>query len=139
MRKAAIILAAIIGSGWFAAGITGCQGDIPSQKPEDYVSGVVSEMKTQAVEEIMKAFANEVEDFFRNDDLAASLGISSEEQGKLEESIKDYINQYSQDEDKLNEAKESLDELLENVNGLSAEELQDKISNIFNESETVGE
>ena len=95
------------------------------------MGGVVSEIKTQAVEEIKKAFADEVEDFFKSDDLAASLGISSEEQGKLEESIKDYINQYSQDEDKLNEAKESLDELLENVNGLSAEELQDKISDIF--------
>lgn len=130
MRKATIILAAIIGSGWLA---TGCQGDISPQNPEDYVGGVVSEIKTQAVEEIKKAFADEVEDFFRSDDLADSLGIGSGEQGKLEESIKDYINQYSQDEDKLNEAKESLNELLENVNGLSAEELQDKISDIFNQ------
>ncbi|MDE7321706.1 MAG: hypothetical protein K2N73_03075 [Lachnospiraceae bacterium] len=135
MRKAAIILAALIGSGWFAAGITGCQGDISSQKPEDYVSGVVSDIKTQAVEEIKKAFANEVEDFFKNDDLASSLGISSEEQGKLEKSIKDYISQYSQDEEKLSEAKEALDKLLDSAGEFSADELQDKISDIFQNKE----
>ncbi len=135
MRKAAIILAALIGSGWFAAGVTGCQGDVSSQKPEDYVSGVVSDIKAQAVEELKKAFADEVEDFFKSDDLAASLGISSDEQGKLEESIKDYISQYSQDEEKLNDAKESLDKLLENAGEFSADELQDKISDIFQNKE----
>lgn len=137
MRKAVVILAVLIGSGWLAAGTAGCRNDASSQllpqEPEDYVSGVVSDIKAQAAEEIKKAFAGEVEDFFRSNDLASSLGISSDDQGKLEKSIKDYINQYSQNEEKLSEAKESLDKLLQEAEGLSADELQDKIADIFKE------
>lgn len=137
MRKAVIILAALIGSGWLAAGVTGCQDDpaskVSAENSEDYVSSVVSDIKAQAAEEIGKAFTKEVEDFFKDGDLAESLGISSDEQGKLENSIKDYIDQYSQNEDKLNEAKESLEKLLENADGLSADELQSKITDIFKE------
>lgn len=139
MRKAAVILAALLGSGWLASGLTGCQGDLSSQlstdKTENYVSGVVNDIKAQAAEEIKKAFAKEVEDFFKNNDLAASLGISSDEQGKLENSIKTYISQYSQNEEKLSEAKESLEKLLDNAEGLSADELQSKISDIFKDKE----
>lgn len=132
MKKAAVILAALIGSVWLA---TGCQGDLsaqlPSEKSGEYVSGVVNDIKAQAAEEIKKVFASEVEDFFKNGDLAASLGISSDEQGKLEESIKTYISRYSENEEKLSEAKESLEKLLENAEGLSADELQGKVSDIF--------
>lgn len=133
MKKTIKILAALIGSGWLMAGVAGHQGDASSETQGNYVNGVVNDIKAQATEEIKKAFASEVEEFFKNNDLASSLGISSEEQGKLETSIKNYISSYSQDEDKLDEAKASVKKLLGNADGLSADELQAKISDIFNQ------
>lgn len=108
-------------------------GNQTQQSPEQYVDSVVSDIRTQAAEEFKKAFANEVTAFFKNDDLSKTLGIDSDGQARLEESIKLYIDHYSMDEEKLSEAKASLDALLQNAEGLSAEEIQDRIKGIFEE------
>ncbi len=116
-----------------AGGAGSLWGDGTSQNPGEYVDSVASDIKTRAAEEFKKAFSNEVTAFFRSDDLAKTLGVDSDGQAKLEESIKSYIEQYSMDEEKLGRAKESLNTLLENAQGLSAEELQDRIGEIFGE------
>ena len=131
MKKAVMAAAAV--SVLIAGGTGSCQGGLPAQNPEEYVGSVVSDIKTQAAEELKKAFSNEVSAFFQSDDLSKTLGLDSDGQTKLEESIKSYIDHYSMDEEKLSEAKESLDTLLQNVEGLSAEELQDRIEGIFKE------
>lgn len=104
-----------------------------AQSPEQYADSIVSDIKTQAAEEFKKAFVNEVAAFFKSDDLSKSLGIDSDGQAMLEESIKSYIDHYSMDEEKLSEAKASLDALLQNAESLSAEELQDRLKGIFEE------
>lgn len=129
MKKA--VMAAVVLGAVMAGGVGACQGDSAAQNPEEYVGSVMEDIKAQAAEELKKALANEVSAFFKSDDLSKSLGIDSEGQAKLEESIKTYINNYSADEEKLSEAKESLDTLLENAEGLSVEEIQDRISGIF--------
>ena len=116
-----------------AGGMGIFHGDRAAQNPENYVDSVVSDIKTQAAEEFKKAFSNEVTAFFKNDDLSKTLGIDSDGQAKLEESIKAYIDHYSMDEEKLSEAKESLDMLLQNAEGLSAEEIENRIKGIFEE------
>lgn len=120
--KRAFMTTLVIGV-MMAGGMGGCQGDLVAQNPEGYVDSVVSDIKAQTAEELKKVFTNEVREFFKSDDSA--------EQAKLEESIKTFINQYSADEEKLSEAKESLDTLLQNVEGLSPEEIQDRIAGIF--------
>lgn len=110
-------------------GMGGCQGDLSAQAPE--MENVVSDIKAQAAEELRKAFSQEVSDFFKSDDLSKALGDDGEGQAKLEESIRSFIDDYSTDEEKLSEAKASLDSLLQNAEGLSAEEIQDRIEGIF--------
>ena len=63
--------------------------------------------------------------------MSKALGDDGEGQAKLEESIRSFIDDYSTDEEKLSEAKASLDSLLQNAEGLSAEEIQDRIEGIF--------
>jgi outer membrane murein-binding lipoprotein Lpp len=115
--------------------LTGCvsnaQTSAVSDNAKDYINGTVDELKAQAAEEMKKAFANEVIEFFKSDDLSKSLGLDSGEQQKLEESIKQYIDNYDLDEEKLKEVKGSVEELLQNAKGLSETELQDKVSAIF--------
>lgn len=129
MKKA--VMTAVVAGVLLTGGIGASQKDSTAQNQEGYAGSVVDDIKMQAAEEFKKAFANEVSAFFKNDDLSKSLGIDSAGQAKLEESIRTYINNYSADEEKLSEAKESLDILLENAEGLSAEEIQDRISGIF--------
>lgn len=130
--KRAIVTAAVVGV-LMAGGMGIGHKNQAQQGPEQYVDGVVSDIRTQAAEEFKRLFANEVTAFFQNDDLSRTLGIESDGQARLEESIKSYINQYSMDEEKLSEAKASLDELLQNAEGLSIEEIQDRIKGIFEE------
>lgn len=131
MKRA--VMTVVVAGALMAGGMGGCQGGLSAQNPEEYMGSVVSDIKTQAAEELKKAFSNEVSEFFQSDDLSKTLGLDSDGQTKLEESIKSYIEHYSMDEEKLNEAKDSLDTLLQNVEGLSAEELQDRIEGIFEE------
>ena len=127
MRRA--IMTAMAVSALMAGGMGGCQGDLSAQAPE--MENVVSDIKAQAAEELRKAFSQEVSDFFKSDDLSKALGDDGEGQAKLEESIRSFIDDYSTDEEKLSEAKASLDSLLQNAEGLSAEEIQDRIEGIF--------
>ena len=114
-----------------AGGIGGCQGDMAAQAPEEYVDSVVSDIRAQAAEELKKAFSNEVSEFFGSDDLSKMLGVDGTQQAELEESVRSFIDQYSSDEEKLSEAKASLDALLQSAEGLSPEEIQDRIEGIF--------
>ncbi|MBQ2257198.1 MAG: hypothetical protein II247_00790 [Lachnospiraceae bacterium] len=127
MRKTAVVLTAVIGS----ALIAGCQADFPSQDTDGYVKEIVNDVKEQAVQELKKAFASEVSDFFASDDLSVTLGMTGEEKEQLEKSIREYIDAYSKDEQKLGEAKEEVEKLFENADGLTAEELQNKVKKIF--------
>jgi len=125
------VLTAVVVSTLMAGGIGGCQGDMAAQAPEEYVDSVVSDIRAQAAEELKKAFSNEVSEFFGSDDLSKMLGVDGTQQAELEESVRSFIDQYSSDEEKLSEAKASLDALLQSAEGLSPEEIQDRIEGIF--------
>lgn len=127
MRKIAVVLAAVFGS----VLIAGCQADFPSQDMDGYVKEIVNDVKEQAVQELKKAFASEVSAFFASDDLSAALDMTGEEKEQMEKSIREYIDAYSMDEQKLSEAKEEVEKLFENADGLTAEELQNKVKKIF--------
>ena len=127
MRKIAVVLAAVIGS----VCIAGCQADFTPQDTDGYVKEIVNDVKEQAVQELKKAFASEVSDFLASDDLSVTLGMTGEEKEQLENSIREYIDAYSMDEQKLGEAKEEVEKLFENADGLTAEELQNKVKKIF--------
>lgn len=121
MKKA--VLTAMVISALMAGGVGGFLGDTANQK----------ECADSAGEELRKVFSDEISAFFKSDDLSKTLGIDSSGQAGLEESVRTYISRYSMDEEKLGEAKASLDTLLQNAEGLSVEELQDRIEGIFKE------
>lgn len=81
------------------------------------------------------AFTQEVKAFFESSDLSDTLGISKETQAQIEESLRSYIDNYELDEDGLNEAKAAVNEVLENAKGLSTEEIEDRLSQIFEKQE----
>lgn len=126
--KRAVMTAAVVGV-LMAGGVGGCLEKQTVQSPDNYMDNI----KAQAAEELKKAFTNEVSAFFKSDDLSKTLGLDSAGQAELEESIKTYIDHYSMNEEKLNEAKQSLETFLQNTEGLSAEEIQDRIEGIFKE------
>lgn len=130
--KRAVLTTVVIGV-LMAGGMGSCQGDLAVQNTAQSMDSVASDMKAQAAEELKKVFSDEVAAFFKSDDLSETLGIDSDGQAGLEESIRTYIDRYSMDEEKLSEAKESFDTLLQNAEGLSTEEIQNRIERIFAE------
>ena len=105
----------------------GCQPIVS----EEYVEKAVDDIKAEAVKSLKKAIKKEVEEFFASDDLASTLGISSQDMKEIEKSIRNYVDNYEFDEESLKEIKSSVEYVLDNADGLSAEELESKIKQIF--------
>lgn len=118
--------------------LTGCQGDIAldnvGDKISESVNDTIARTKKQVSDDIKSALADEVQAFIKSDDLAVTLGISAEEQESINESIRDYIDNYEFDEEQLKAAKETVEEFLEGAKGLSTEEIKKNIADIFEES-----
>lgn len=122
--------------------LTACQGDITidnvGDKVSESVNDTITRTKEQVRDELKNALTGEIQEFITNNDLGTSLGISSEDQESINDSIRSYIDNYEADEEQLKAAKESVEELLENAKGLSAEEIKKNIADIF-ESEDSNE
>lgn len=118
--------------------LTGCQGDLAIDSISDQISesvnDTIAKTKKQVSDEIKNALSDEVQAFIKSDDLAASLGISAEEQERINESVRSYIDNYELDEEQLKAAKETVEEFLETAKGLSTEEIKKNIAEIFEES-----
>lgn len=123
-----MIFALLAGGGILAAG---CQERTPARDTGGLVEGVVGEIMTHAAEEIKDAVADGIEEYFESGDFAAELGISGEKNEELMDNIKNYLKTYSADEEKLARAKEEVEALLENAQGLSVESIEEKLSEIF--------
>lgn len=106
---------------------SGCQGSVS----QNDIDKVVEDVKSEAVKKLKKAFLKEVEEFFVSDDLASTLGISSEEKKKIQSSIRVYVDNYEFDEETLKEVKASVEGILQNAEGLSTEEIENKIKQVF--------
>lgn len=115
--------------------LTGCQSDVTidnvGDKISESVSDTIAKTKKQVSDDIKSALAEEVKAFINSDDLAVTLGIDAKEQERLNESIQSYIDSYELDEEQLKEAKQTVEEFLESAKGLSVDEIQKNISDIF--------
>ena len=95
------------------------------------MSDTIAKTKKQVSDDIKSALAEEVKAFINSDDLAVTLGIDAKEQERLNESIQSYIDSYELDEEQLKAAKQTVEEFLESAKGLSVDEIQKNISDIF--------
>ena len=75
----------------------------------------VEDIKAEAVNQLKKAVIKELEEFFAADELASTLGISSQDLKNIENSIKNYIENYEFDEESLKEIKSSVEMFLNNA------------------------
>lgn len=123
MKQIKIVIALL----FVALTFSGCQPDFSNGG----IDKVVEDIKAEAVNQLKKAVIKELEEFFAADELASTLGISSQDLKNIENSIKNYIENYEFDEESLKEIKSSVEMFLNNADGLSADELEKKIKEIF--------
>ena len=123
MKQIKIVIALL----FVALTFSGCQPDFSNGG----IDKVVEDIKAEAVNQLKKAVRKELEEFFAADELASTLGISSQDLKLIENAVKNYVENYEFDEESLKEIIASAEMLLNNTEGLSAEELEKKLKEIF--------
>ena len=124
MKKAFLtvtIAAALLGS---------CKAQLP-EKIQEQINAGQSELSRKASEEMKDAFTSQLEEFLKSSDLGESLGISSEEQHKIGQSIIDYVDQYELNEEELTKIQDSVKGLLQNTEGMDFQSIESMVNSIL--------
>ncbi len=124
MKKAFLtvtIAAALLGS---------CKAQLP-EKIQEQINAGQSELSRKASEEMKDAFTSQLEEFLKSSDLGESLGISSEEQQKIGQSIIDYVDQYELNEEELTKIQDSVKGLLQNTEGMDFQSIESMVNSIL--------
>lgn len=123
--KRVIMIAAIA-----VVALSSCEGQF-SDKLQEQIQAKQEEAGQQASQQMKDAFVSQLGEFMQSKDLGESLGISAEEQDKMEQSLKDYVNHYDLSEEDLSKVKESVEELFQNAQGMTVQGLENKLSDIL--------
>lgn len=115
------IAAALLGS---------CKAQLP-EKIQEQINAGQSELSRKASEEMKDAFTSQLEEFLKSSDLGESLGISSEEQQKIGQSIIDYVDQYELNEEELTKIQDSVKGLLQNTEGMDFQSIESMVNSIL--------
>ena len=124
MKKAFLtvtIAAALLGS---------CKAQLP-EKIQEQINAGQSELSRKASEEMKDAFTSQLEEFLKSSDLGESLGISSEEQQKIGQSIIDYVDQYELNEEELTRIQDSVKGLLQNTEGMDFQSIESMVNSVL--------
>ena len=113
-----------------AALLSSCKGQLPD-KLQAMIDSGTQEYSRKASEDIKDAFISQMEEFLKSDDLGESLNLSSKEKDNIERSVQNYVDQYELSEEELNKVQDSIKELLQNVQGLDADTIEDKLGEIL--------
>ena len=115
MKKAIMtvtIAAALLGS---------CKAQLPQKLQE----------QIDAKQEVKDAFSSQLQEFIKSSDLSDSLGISSEEQDKIQQSLKDYVDQYELSEEELDNAQKALTDLINQAGELDKQTIEERLNQIL--------
>lgn len=126
MKKAIMtvtIAAALLGS---------CKAQLP-QKLQEQIDAKQEEYSRTASEEMKDAFSSQLQEFIKSSDLSGSLGISSEEQDKIQQSLKDYVDQYELSEEELDNAQKALTDLINQAGELDKQTIEERLNQILQE------
>lgn len=124
MKKAFMtvtIAAALLGS---------CKAQLP-QKLQEQIDAKQEEYSRKASEEMKDAFSSQLQEFIKSSDLSDSLGISSEEQDKIQQSLKDYVDQYELSEEELDNAQKALTDLINQAGELDKQTIEERLNQIL--------
>ncbi len=107
-----------------------CKAQLP-EKIQEQINAGQSELSRKASEEMKDAFTSQLEEFLKSSDLGESLGISSEEQQKIGQSIIDYVDQYELNEEELTKIQDSVKGLLQNTEGMDFQSIESMVNSIL--------
>ena len=86
----------------------------------------------KASEEMKDAFSSQLQEFIKSSDLSDSLGISSEEQDKIQQSLKDYVDQYELSEERnTTNAQKALTDLINQAGELDKQTIEERLNQIL--------
>ena len=110
--------------------LVSCKAQLP-EKIQEQINAGQSELSRKASEEMKDALTSQLEEFLKSSDLGESLGISSEEQQKIGQSIIDYVDQYELNEEELTKIQDSVKGLLQNTEGMDFQSIESMVNSIL--------
>ena len=128
MKKMIISIAALLGVSSMA--LNSCEDQLPQEVQEQFEE-VQEETKSKVSSEMKKALIAQIDEFLQSSDLEESLGFSQEQLAQTEQSITQYIENYDFDTEELTKIVGEVEKLLEDTEGLSKEEIQEKLNEML--------
>lgn len=92
-------------------GLTSCAEALPDAV-QDKIQETQDDLKVKAANEVKEAFMSQLEDFVGSSSVAGGLGLSQED---IKQSLKEYADTYQLDDEELEEATNSLKDMLEEL------------------------
>lgn len=128
MKKIIISIAALLGVSSVA--LNSCENRLPEEVQGQFEE-VQKQTKSKVSGEMKKALIAQIDEFLQSSDLEESLGFSQEQLDKTQQSIAQYIENYDFDTEELTKLVGEVEELLEDTNGLSKDDIQNKLDELL--------
>lgn len=109
-----------------AAILASCQGKISDDKALQTDGGT-----SYLQNEMKEAFLAQLDEFINSSDISDSFGISKSEQESIERRFEDYVEQYELNSEDLDNVLDSLKELIKNADGLTKEQIDERLAKML--------
>lgn len=102
-------------------------GEIVEGNDDKTSDEIKAEIASQVKDQVTAQIKSQLDSFWKNDDLQESLGITEEQQQEVEDSVREYANNYDLNTDQAKELTQNIINTINDSKGISWDDVKEKI------------
>lgn len=102
-------------------------GEIVEGNNDKTSDEIKAEIASQVKDQVTAQIKSQLDSFWKNDDLQESLGITEEQQQEVEDSVREYANNYDLNTDQAKELTQNIINTINDSKGISWDDVKEKI------------
>lgn len=102
-------------------------GEIVEGNDDKISDEIKAEIASQVKDQVTAQIKSQLDSFWKNDDLQESLGITEEQQQEVEDSVREYANNYDLNTDQAKELTQNIINTINDSKGISWDDVKEKI------------
>ena len=102
-------------------------GEIVEWNDDKTSDEIKAEIASQVKDQVTAQIKSQLDSFWKNDDLQESLGITEEQQQEVEDSVREYANNYDLNTDQAKELTQNIINTINDSKGISWDDVKEKI------------